>query len=76
MGDGGARRALCPSRRSSRSVTTCQHHGQVHKTSYGPDVGRRHDEHHRVIVNIATGFWLEAQPMVLYPAGRTFGVHS
>jgi hypothetical protein len=39
-------------------VMTCQHHGQVRQTPGGLILagGRRHDEHHRVIVNIAAGF--------------------
>jgi hypothetical protein len=62
-------------RRRSRSVTTWLHQGQVRRTSCGliSTGGRRHDEHQRVIVNIAAGF--RSDPTVApYPSGATFGV--
>src|SRR5260370_538788 len=64
-------------RHRSRSVMTCQYHGQVRRTSCGPISagGRRHDEHHRVIVSIAAGF-RSGPTDGPYPSGATFGVHS
>jgi len=77
--DGGWLRSGSGGRGTSpRSVTTCRHHGQVRQTSGGliSVGGRRRDEHHRVIVNIAGDFGQTHRWPDIHPERRSVFIHS